>query len=246
MKAVFFDAGGTLVHIDHPRVAAVIAKVLGRIIDPKGFVEAEYSGRAAVEAGMAKGDLPTDSSRWVVHFRAMLGALGLTDAEFDRVSPAIFEAHRQKHLWSGVYSGTADALASLKQAGYLVAVISNADGHVEELLETVGLREHLEFVVDSGTVGIEKPDPRIFEMAINKARESGESGESGKSGESGLAAPDCYYVGDIFPIDVVGSKAVGMVPVLLDPLGRYGERGCRTITDVPAFCRELVSARVAA
>lgn len=231
MKAVFFDAGGTLVHIDHPRVAAIITKVLGRAIDPKGFIEAEYSGRAAVEEGMAKGDLPTDTSRWSVHFRAMLGALGLTDAEFDRVGPAVFESHKAKHLWSSVQAGTAEALASLKQAGYLVAVISNADGHVEELLETVGLRAPLEFVVDSGKVKIEKPDPRIFEIALEKA---------------GVAANESYYVGDIFPIDVIGSQAAGMVPVLLDPLGRYGQRGCRTISDVPAFCRELVSARVAA
>ena len=237
MKAVFFDAGGTLVHIDYQRVAGAVRRVLGRDVPAKDFVAAEYAGRAAVEAGMAKGDLPTDTSRWSVHFRAMLGSLGLSDAEFERVGPEVMAEHKRKHLWSHVVPGTTEGLASLRQAGYLVAVISNADGTVEQLLASLGLREPLAFVIDSGVVRVEKPDPRIFEIALGEAR---------KAGEAGLVAADCYYVGDIYPIDVVGSRNVGMKPVLLDPLGRYGARDCRTIRDVPGFCRELVSARRAA
>ena len=231
MKAVFFDAGGTLVHIDYPRVSTVIRNVLAREVDDDAFVAAEYSGRAAVEAGMARGDLPTDSSRWSVHFRAMLAAMGLNEEEFNKVAPAILAAHHQKHLWSGVFPGTADGLRSLKEAGYTVAVVSNADGTVEELLTAVGLRRYLDFVVDSGKVGVEKPDPRIFEMALSQA---------------GLEPADVYYVGDIYPIDVIGARGVGMTPVLLDPLDRYKAYDCRTISDVPTFCRELVMASRAA
>ena len=237
MKAVFFDAGGTLVHIDYARVAGVVRQVLRRDVPVADFTAAEYAGRAAVEAGMAKGDLPTDTSRWSVHFRAMLGALGLTDEEFERVGPAVMAEHQRQHLWSHVVPGTAEGLAALRQAGYLVGVISNADGRVEQLLTRLGLRTHLAFVIDSGIVKVEKPDPRIFEIALGEAR---------KTREAGLAASECYYVGDIYPIDVVGSRNVGMKPVLLDPLGRYGERGCPTITDVPAFCRQLAATRAAA
>jgi FMN phosphatase YigB (HAD superfamily) len=232
VKAVFFDAGGTLVHIDYPRVARVVQEVLGRDVRNADFIAAEYVGRAAIEAGMAKGDLPTDTSRWAVHFRAMLASVGLSDAEFDRVGPFIIAEHKQRHLWSAVFPGTKDGLAALKRAGYRVAVISNADGTVEELLRGVGLCDSLEFVVDSGRVGIEKPDTRIFALALEQAGQ--------------LTASDCYYVGDIYPIDVVGARNAGMTPVLLDPLGRYGDRGCRTIRSVPEFCRELVSAHAAA
>jgi HAD superfamily hydrolase (TIGR01549 family) len=231
VKAVFFDAGGTLVHIDYPRVAAVVKQVLGQDIENADFVAAEYEGRAAVEAGMATGDLPTDTSRWSVHFRAMLRAIGLTDDEFDAVAPAVLDEHKRRHLWSGVVPGTAEALRGLAEAGYLVGVISNADGTVEKLLAEVGLREHLAFVIDSGKVGVEKPDARIFRMALDRG---------------GMGPADCYYVGDIYPIDVVGSRDVGMVPILLDPLRRYGARDCRTIVSVPEFCRELVSAPAAA
>lgn len=233
MKAVFFDAGGTLIHLDFLRLAAVIRTVLGREVSVEQFIAAEYLGRAAIEAHMASGEIGTDTSRWKVHFKAMLDGVGLTDEEFARVTPVMMEEHQRKHLWSGVFPGTADGLAELKEAGFFVAVISNADGTVEKLLEAAGLRPQLEFVIDSGLVGIEKPDPRIFEMAIEQAREAG---------ERELVAADCYYVGDIYPIDIVGARAAGMTPVLVDPLRRYGNRDCRCIVNVASFCHELVSA----
>jgi HAD superfamily hydrolase (TIGR01509 family) len=184
VKAVFFDAGGTLLHIDYERVARVIAQVLGRTVTPEAFVEAEYAARDAVEAAMAAG-----------------------------------------------MTGTAEALAELRRRGFVVAVISNADGGVERLLEGAGLRQHLEFVVDSGLVGVEKPDPRIFRIALDR---------------SGVAPQDACYVGDLYPVDVVGARQAGLEPVLMDPLGRYGGRDCRTARDVPAFCRQLVSTLEAA
>jgi putative hydrolase of the HAD superfamily len=231
VKAVFFDAGGTLLHIDYRRVASAIRSVLGRAPEPEAFVAAEYAGRAAVERLMATGATSTDDGRWSVHFQAMLADVGIGVEEFALVGPAIRDEHRRLHLWTTTRPGTATALASLAHAGYLVAVISNADGTVERLLAGAGLREHLAFVVDSGVVGVEKPDRRIFEIALERG---------------GVRADESYYVGDIYPVDVLGARAVGMEPVLLDPLGRYADRDCRTAPDVPALSRELVSALEAA
>lgn len=231
MKAVFFDAGGTLVHLDYGRVAAVVRDVTGTEPAVEGFVAAEYQARDAVEAAMAQGLTPTDRSRWVLYFRALLGGVGVGDADFVRIQPAIIAEHQQNHLWSALAPGTGDALAALQRAGYLVACISNADGTVDRLLEAAGLLRHLAFVIDSGVVGIEKPDPRIFVMALERA---------------GVRAEDSLYVGDLFPVDVVGARSAGLEPVLLDPLGRYVERGVRTTPDVPTLARELVSAREAA
>jgi putative hydrolase of the HAD superfamily len=166
-----------------------------------------------------------------VHFQAMLADVGIGGEEYSRVGPAIRDEHRRAHLWATTRTGTAEALADLRRAGFLVAVISNADGTVERLLEQAGLRAHLEFVVDSGVVGVEKPDRRIFELALARG---------------GVRAEESWYVGDIYPVDVVGARAVGMEPILLDPLGRYGDRDCRTAPDVPSLSRELVSALEAA
>jgi HAD superfamily hydrolase (TIGR01509 family) len=231
VKAVFFDAGGTLIHIDWARVAGVIAKVVGREVPAARLAAGEYAGRALVEAVMASGDGGSDATRWSMHVKATLIDAGLTETEYAMASPAIHAEHRRWHLWSVTVPGTAEGLAALRKAGWFVACISNADGTVARLLEAAGILPHLEFVVDSGVVGVEKPDPRIFEIALERV---------------GVSAAEAYYVGDVHPIDVVGARRAGMTPVLMDPLGRYAARGCRTAPDVPTFCRELVTLSTAA
>ncbi len=230
MRAVLFDVGGTLVHIDHARIAAIIERVLGIKVLAQAVADSEYAGRAAVEAAL--GDTQgSDGERWAVHFRGMLESLGIGPADFARVGPAILASHKERHLWCVVPPGTTEALDALAHAGWYVGCVSNADGKVAELLESHGLRHRLRCIIDSGAVGIEKPDPRIFALALE---------------QSGIPARETYYVGDVHGIDVIGAARAGLVPVLLDPLGRYADRGCRTTPDVATFSRELVSLRDAA
>ncbi|OGU00743.1 MAG: hypothetical protein A2085_04060 [Gemmatimonadetes bacterium GWC2_71_10] len=231
MRAVFFDVGGTLVHVDHARIAQVIERELGRTVAVEAFVAAEYAGRAAQEAFIATNPSSSDARRWDANFRGMLAAVGVAGADFERCVPGILASHRERHLWSVVKPGTGEALDALIAAGWFVGCVSNADGMVDQLLAGLGLLDRLQFVIDSGAVGIEKPDPRIFALAVAKA---------------GIPAAETYYVGDIHAIDVIGARAAGLSPVLLDPLGRYGDLGCRTTPDVVTFARELVSLRDAA
>jgi putative hydrolase of the HAD superfamily len=93
-------------------------------------------------------------------------------------------------------------------------VVSNADGRVEAMLESLGLAPHLGLVLDSHLEGVEKPHPEIFERAVERL---------------GLAPARTLYVGDIYSIDVVGARGAGLVPVLLDPLGGYPDVDCATI-----------------
>src|SRR2546423_15622480 len=76
---------------------------------------------------------------------------------------------------------------------------------------TTLFRSSLEFVLDSSAIGVEKPDPRIFRMALER---------------SGLAPDEAVYIGDIYSIDVVGARAAGMQAVLLDPGRCWGARDC--------------------
>ncbi len=226
LRAVFFDAGGTLVHPDYARVAEVLRRTVGRAPGRAALAEAEYAGRAAVEAAMAANPALTDGSRWQLHFTGALGALGFSPAELGAAGPEIRAEHDRANLWSVVEPGAAAALAALRGRGLVVACISNSNGTVAELLARVGLADSLDFVVDSGVVGVEKPDPEIFRIALRHA--AAEPGEA-------------IHVGDLYPVDVVGARRAGLEAVLLDPLGRYGGRGCRTAASVPAFCRALVS-----
>ena len=231
LRAVLFDAGGTLIHPNFGRVAGVLERVLGRSPRLGDFVAAEYAGRAAVEAAMAGPSASSDGDCWTMHFAATFQALGFSADEIRRVAPHVVAEHRAANLWTEPTPGAADGLAALRGAGYIVGCVSNADGTVDKLLAGAGIAPHLSFIVDSGAVGIEKPDPRIFAMALAMAD---------------VAPDEALYVGDMYSVDVVGARRAGMEPVLLDPLGRYGDRDCRTSPDVPTLCRELVASRRAA
>jgi putative hydrolase of the HAD superfamily len=226
LRAVFFDAGGTLLHVDYARVRDALLRSVGRAPTIRALTDAEYAGRAAVEAATAAEPALRDGSRWQVHFFGALTSLGFARDELAKAGPEIRAEHERANLWTVVQPGAREALAALRARRLIVACISNSDGTVADLLARAGLGAVLDFVVDSGVVRIEKPDPAIFALALDRA---------------GVAAAEAMHVGDLFPVDVVGARRAGIEPVLLDPLGRYAERGCRTSPDVPSLCRELVS-----
>jgi FMN phosphatase YigB (HAD superfamily) len=107
-------------------------------------------------------------------------------------------------------------------------VISNSNGSIRSILSSLGLVEHLDFVLDSHEVGVEKPDPKIFQLALSRA---------------GVAPTEAAYVGDLYSIDVRGARAAGMRAVLLDPGGHWGPRDCPTAPDLLSAIREILSWR---
>jgi putative hydrolase of the HAD superfamily len=67
-----------------------------------------------------------------------------------------------------------------------------------------GVGVDVECVIDSGNVGVMKPDPRIFHLALEAMN---------------LAPDDTWYVGDMPGIDVIGARKAGIHPVVMDPFG---------------------------
>ncbi len=226
LRAVLFDAGGTLVVPDYARIRAALERSVDRAPTLEALTEAEYAGRAAVEAAMAADPAMRDGARWPIHFGGALAALGFSPEELARAAPAIREEHGRANLWCIVPPGVAEALGRLRRRGLVTGCVSNSDGTVAALLARAGLGDLLDFVVDSGVAGVEKPDPAIFRIALERA---------------GVAAAEAIHVGDLYPVDIVGARRAGITPVLLDPLGRYAGRDCRTARSVPALCDELVS-----
>ena len=99
----------------------------------------------------------------------------------------------------------------------MVGVVSNSNGNAHVLLKQAGIGADLDFVIDSAVVGVEKPDPRIFELAVRQA---------------GVAAHEAAYVGDLYSVDVLGARAAGLHPILLDPRGFWGPRDCAVARDL--------------
>jgi putative hydrolase of the HAD superfamily len=203
VEAVLFDLGGTCLEIDHARIAAALA---GRGVTPAPdwVSRAERAGRERLEQLLAAGADP--DAQWRGFFDALLESAGAPLAIVPDVFAELADFHRRHHLWNRVLPGIPETLRALAGRGYRVAAISNSDGRAEALLSRLGLAHEFEFIVDSRDVGIEKPDPRIFLIACARL---------------GLPPGACAYVGDVHAIDVLGARAAGLRPVLLDVYGSY-------------------------
>lgn len=229
LRAVFLDAGGTLIHLDAPFILAALAEH-GVVRDATAFARADRAARQAVAASLQAGKPSDDRTRWRLFAATLLQELGCDQATAAAVRAAVAELNREGRLWSRTREGTADVLAELKRRGLILGVVSNSNGHVERFLEHAGLRAHLDFVVDSAIVGFEKPDPRIFEVALALA---------------GVRPAEAAHVGDVYEVDVLGARRAGITPVLLDADDFMPQADCariRSLAELPSWLVEAESA----
>ena len=219
--AILFDAGHTLVFIDSARTRAAF-RDQGIEVSQARFDAAERTARAELTRGVQGGQMGTERELWHRYFTRLFTASGVPEARLDEVGRWILEVHEDDHLWTGVAPSTGPALDTLLEAGFRLGVISNADGRMEGVIERAGLRDRFEFVIDSEVVGVAKPAPEIFHAASDRL---------------GLPPQDCLYVGDLYPVDVVGARGAGMEAVLLDPMGMLDFPVDRipAVADLPAY-----------
>jgi putative hydrolase of the HAD superfamily len=233
LEAVVFDAGGTLVRLDFEWMAQAVSGLDGAL-DAATLRRAEIEGRRRYDASadrqehVAGPDPPLGGHGDIrAYFMGMLEAAGVTpgvrDAAYERFHVRQLEAG----LWTRPMEGARAAIDGVAALGLRCAVVSNSDGRAEWHLEHTGTREGLEFVIDSAIVGVEKPDPRIFQIALERL---------------GVAAQRALYVGDIRSVDEKGARAAGMHFVLIDPWGDYGDRNVDSIASIAAL-PEWVRAR---
>jgi len=204
--AVLFDAGNTLVFVDGRRVHTILREH-GAEVDPHEFQELEREARIHLSRAMGEQATGDDEQVWRDYFLTLISGSGVPTARMVDAGEEIRRSHEARHMWTWVREGTADAIAAVRGRGYRTAVVSNADGRIEALLEDRGLAEHMEFVIDSEVVGVQKPDARIFQMAVERLS---------------LPAERVLYVGDLYAVDVLGARGAGLEALLLDPFDAFG------------------------
>jgi putative hydrolase of the HAD superfamily len=116
--------------------------------------------------------------------------------------------------------GARPALDWVCARGLRTAVVSNSDGRAAHHLYNADMLRGIEFVIDSHEVGIEKPDPAIFVLALARL---------------GTAPGRTLFVGDIRSVDEVGARAAGMLFVLLDATGAYAAPGTPRVAGMAAL-----------
>jgi HAD superfamily hydrolase (TIGR01549 family) len=218
LRGVFLDAGGTLVHLDRGFIAASL-EAAGIHADD-GFADASETARRRVQRALREGTHSDDTARWMLFWETFLEAAGCTGDAARQVTECVLERHADGRLWLHVEEGTPQALQLLRERGLTLVVVSNSDGRIRQFLEHAGLLPLLDHVVDSGVEGIEKPDPALFRIALERA---------------GLRADEVLHVGDIYEIDVAGARAAGIEGVLVGPPDRYPDADCPRLPSVTAL-----------
>jgi HAD superfamily hydrolase (TIGR01549 family) len=210
------DAGNTVVFLDHARIARLVTETVadGADVTPAALVRAEGDAKIALEEGRSiapawSQDQVPGARGWAAYVATMLHRAGLPIDRLDRVLDAAWRAHRELNLWSLVPDGLIAALARARAAGVRLAIVSNSEGQLDALLVTLGIRDAFDLVVDSALAGVEKPDPRIFEVALS---------------HFGVPAARALHLGDNYATDVLGARAAGLRVALVDPFAHLAGR----------------------
>ncbi|MFQ5515042.1 MAG: HAD family hydrolase [Myxococcota bacterium] len=235
LRAVFIDAGNTLFAMDYALMSETLEE-LGVHLAPGVLQRAEAAARPAVSSRVAAGRSTESSELFRFYMQELLShALGeaheLPDGLLERWVARLQAPDARARLWTRVPRGTREWLRTLRAAQLRLAVVSNSDGTIEDALRRTNLREYVDHVVDSGTVGFEKPDPRIFRHALERVRV--EPGEA-------------LHVGDLYAVDVLGARAAGVHALLLDPHGDWRGVECEVAQDLEEVTHRILSVRAQA
>lgn len=216
---VLFDAGGTLVRINRNRLAAALATegVTARDLDA-----AFWRTLALLDSEFAPGT-PYDHwfPRWLDRFAE---AAAIPAAVFGR---AWRIADQPALLWDEPVPGALACLARLRAAGLRTGVVSNSDGRIAAALRRAGLSGAVDCVVDSGAVGVEKPDPAIFSYALDSLA---------------LDAAQVWYLGDTVRYDAAGAEAAGLTAWVIDHGGHHTVPYPRRMASLNAFADAVLAA----
>ena len=230
VSAVLLDAGGVLV-FPQPDLLRPPLRALGLAPDVASFERAHY--RAMVVQDLA-GTPPVAGTWWREYLVGYLAACGVAQDRCRDLAIEVAEATAGR-AWTHVGTGVRSGLRDLAALGLPMGVVSNSDGTVQAELRRLGVcyapgrtrRTHQQgvqvgVVVDSAVVGVAKPDPAIFGIALAAL---------------GVPASErVLHVGDSLRYDVTGARAAGLQPVHLDPNGFCpapdGHRHIRTLAEL--------------
>jgi putative hydrolase of the HAD superfamily len=204
VKFIFFDVGNTLLFPNRARIHAPLAE-RGFSPDAERLRDLECRTKNQFDQ-MLTTNGSADHSFWWMYYTQLLSEIGLKD---DAIRDQLVASIRNSANWDTILPGTADRLREIGER-YRIAVVSNADGGIANVLQRCGIARCFRTITDSGLAGYEKPHPEIFRQALKSMN----------------AAPqESLYIGDVYSVDYLGATGVGMKAMLMDVPGAYRDKG---------------------
>jgi len=205
-KAVFFDAGHTLLYA-HPDLGTVYAEAtagFGVRLDPARFAETfvpVFQETTRIYANTSTASDAQDVAMWRDITRRIYDRLPpLSSIPFDRWFETLYHRFGSPEVWR-FYDDVVSSLRDFRSRGLKIGVVSNWDTRLKTISDGLGLTPLVDFIVISAEVGVRKPDPGIFLEALDRA---------------GVRADEALHVGDLLEEDVEGARRAGVRAVLID------------------------------
>ncbi len=225
IKAILFDLDGTL-RFSRPTGTATFANRAAEIGLSISHANRLNAARWEHTYWAQSTDLLQDAEKfdekedafWLNYSYRQLLALGLSDENAATYAPQLhtfMKDHYKPEDW--IPPNTHQVLPQLINLGYTLAVVSNRTQPYDDYLAEKGIQHYFRFSLAAGTIGIWKPDVGIFEHAIQKLNH---------------APQQVLYVGDNYYADVVGARAAGLQPMLIDPDGLFENPDCPVISSI--------------
>jgi HAD superfamily hydrolase (TIGR01549 family) len=203
-KFIFFDVGNTLLFANRERILAPLYERGIRPSEPQ-LRAIERRTKNEFDDIVEHGGT-VDHGFWDMFYQHLFEELGRRE---EGLRQQLIANTRISANWDQVRAGTRGQLEQFRTR-FPIAVISNADGKIADLLHRCGIGDCFLTITDSGIVGQEKPHPLIFETALQSV---------------GARAEDSLYVGDVYSVDYCGATRAGMQAILFDVAGAYRDKG---------------------
>jgi len=223
VRAILYDAGRTLLHPrpETPEIWDFLERHLGiRLERNRRFPDVGHFYYARLgQDGLGAYDSDARArSFWAEYYaQALLDAgVDLPRSELLSAGNAVYDWYQRPEQWE-TYPDVLEALRRAHERGLVQGVISDWGTDLVPLLHAHEVTQHLDFVVASAAVGAAKPHPDIFRFALARAD---------------LKPAEVVYVGDSYVSDVLGARAVGIAPVLLDREGKAPAVDCPVISSL--------------
>jgi putative hydrolase of the HAD superfamily len=201
VRAVSFDFGQTLADFDHAFLARRVAE-RGAELDLERALADTPAAWAAYGAAKRRG--AEGKEGWSAFMKRLLDQAVVPSAPalIDDLVNWLWSEQPAKNLWRRPVPGMFELARDLAAARVLVAIVSNSEGRLAELVAEIEPDARFGVIADSGKLGFEKPDPRIFRFAAEQI---------------GVEASDLVHVGDAWEADVRGALNVGARAVWFAP-----------------------------
>ena len=223
LETVFLDAGGVLLYPNWWRVAGELEE-RGVHVTPEALIRADTPARRELDDLQVIGTT-TDATRGWLFFDLVLAHAGIPRSDATAAAlESLHKYHTASNLWEYVPAYVSPALQALRALGLRLTVVSNANGTLRSHMDRLALTPQFDCILDSADEGVEKPDPRFFDIALER---------------SGARRETTIHVGDLYYVDVVGARNASLRGVLLDEADLRPDADCPRVRSLDELVKRI-------